>query len=89
MDLFARLFAHYGLKDHSTLESVAHTQLPILFIHGTGDRFVPCEMTRKAYNACVSEKHMVLVDGAGHGESFLVDQAACKTALESFFLQHS
>ena len=89
VDLFARLFAHYGLKDHSTLESVAHTQLPILFIHGTGDRFVSCEMTCQAYNACVSEKHMVLVDGAGHGESFLVDQASCQTALESFFLQHS
>lgn len=88
VDFFARLFAHYGLKEHSTLESVAHTQLPILFIHGTSDRFVPCEMTREAYDACASEKHLLLVEGAGHGASFMVDQAACQAALESFLLEH-
>lgn len=84
IDLFARLCAHYSLRGHSTLEAVARTSLPILLIHGTADRFVPCEMSKRAYDACVSEKQLLLVDGAGHGASFLVNRAACQEAIEAF-----
>ena len=48
-DVFTRLFAGFSLKGASTLDAVAKTKLPILFIHGTGDTFVPCSMTQAAY----------------------------------------
>ena len=88
VNLFSKLCAKYSLRDHSTLESVSHTTLPILFIHGTADRFVPCDMTCQAYAVCASEKHLVLVEGAGHGASFLVNPNACRQALEAFLDAH-
>ena len=88
IDLFSRLFARCGLRDCSTVQAVARTVLPVLLIHGTGDRFVPCSMSRRAYDACAGERHLVLVEGAGHGASFLVDRRACTRALEQFLFSH-
>ena len=44
LGLYARVFAGFGLKEASTLEAVKKTSYPILFIHGSGDTFVPCRM---------------------------------------------
>lgn len=85
MDFFARRLARFGLRDCATVDAVARTRLPILLIHGAADRFVPCEMSRRAYAACASPKRLVVVEGAGHGASFLVDRDACVRALEAFF----
>ena len=48
--------------DASALEAVKRTSLPILFIHGTEDVFVPPEMSRELYYEIVFsflEKHEV------------------------------
>ena len=86
---FTRLFAGYGLKDASTLDAVRESRYPILFIHGTGDSFVPCEMTQRAYDACTSQKELVLVPGAEHGKSYLVDQNRVQSALRAFLQAHT
>ena len=44
-------------------------------------------MTQRSYDACVSDKTLLYVDGAGHGESFLIDRPACEQALREFFLK--
>lgn len=86
--LFTRLFAGYGLRETSTCDAVRESRYPILFIHGTADTFVPCEMTKRAFEACRSEKTLVLVDGAEHGKSYLVDKPRVQQALQSFFAAH-
>ena len=88
VEFWSRILAHVSLSGASTLDAVAATKLPILFLHGRADRFVPCEMTLRAYETCCSEKHLVVVEGAGHGASFLVDHDACTRALESFLEAH-
>lgn len=60
------------------------SRYPILFIHGTGDTFVPCEMTKEAYAACTSEKELVLVDGAEHGKSYLVEKGRVEERFAAF-----
>jgi len=42
-----------------------------LMIHGSADDFVPCSMSHEGYEACTSSKELFLVEGAGHGVSFL------------------
>lgn len=69
----------------STINAVANTKTPILFIHGEADSFVPVEMTRKNYEACASEKEILIVPEADHGLSFFVDAQAYKKAVCSFF----
>ncbi|MBR4093202.1 MAG: alpha/beta hydrolase [Oscillospiraceae bacterium] len=62
--------AGYGFKDYSTLDAVVKTDIPILFIHGKNDDFVPVYMTEKNFNACNSEKELLYVENAGHGASY-------------------
>lgn len=84
---FVRLTAGFDLKTTSTVEAVAHTDLPILLIHGLADDFVPHEMSLRTYRACRSESRLVSVEGAGHGLSYIVDEAACQEACATFLHQ--
>ena len=68
----------------STLDSLKKTSLPVLFIHGEADNFVPCEMSRRGAEACASEHTIVTVPGASHGRSYLVDREKCDKALDNF-----
>lgn len=73
----------------STLDAVSQTKLPILFLHGTADTFVPCSMSQAAYDACTSEKQLILVDGAKHGYSYLVDRPRVQAALADFLEKYT
>ena len=48
------------------------------------DGFVPCEMTQKSYEACNEPKKLLLVDGADHGVSFVVDRETYTNMIEQF-----
>ena len=87
--LFTKLYAGFGLHDASTIDAVRESRYPILFIHGTGDTFVPCEMTKEAYAACTSEKELILVDSAEHGKSYLVEKGRVEEALCRFLAAYT
>ena len=70
-DLFARIFAGFPLDGKNSVRTLAKNRLPFFFIHGLADDFVPCDMTRRSFEACAGEKHLLLVEGAGHGVSFI------------------
>ena len=72
-DIFAQLLAGFGLKDKDSRITLAKNKLPILLVHGTKDDFVPCYMTEESYAFCTGPKQLLLVEGAEHGVSFLVD----------------
>lgn len=85
IDLQARLFAGFHLKEYSTLTALRESRLPTLLIHGEGDAFVPCEMSRQAYEACAAaDKTLLTVPHAGHGQSYLVEPERCRAALCDF-----
>jgi len=60
----------------------------ILFLHGTGDTFVPCDMTKRAFDACTAPKQLVLVPDAGHGCSYLVDRPRVQSELQAFLSKY-
>jgi fermentation-respiration switch protein FrsA (DUF1100 family) len=84
-DLLCRLLAGYGFNDYSTLTAMKTCRLPVLFIHGEADDFVPPEMTRQNYDACRSEKRLLTVPGAGHCRGYLEDTAGYQRMLSGFF----
>lgn len=88
MNLYSKFFAHFGIKDCSTVEAVKNSKTPTLFIHGKADTFVPCDMTIKNYNACAAEKKLLLVEGAGHAMSYLLDTQRCQRELKEFIYGH-
>ena len=70
---------------YSTTEALANCKVPVLFIHGTDDNFVPVEMTYKNYKACASDKRLFIVPGAEHGMSYLVDKQGYENTVKEFW----
>lgn len=83
--LGALLFGHFNVDSASPIESVKHAKVPIIFIHGESDTFVPCYMSEKLYNACSSKKHLTIIKDAEHGISYLFDPELYVQELEYFF----
>lgn len=79
-----RIKAGYGFKDYSTLEAVRSTRVPMLFIHGKEDDFVPVWMSERNYEACRSPKDILLVDNAAHGASYYENGAVYEQKIEEF-----
>ena len=83
-DLCARVFAGFSLKEKDTRKTLQGGKYPIILAHGLSDDFVPCEMSREAYDACTSPKELLLVEGAGHGYSFLKDRERYTQTVTAF-----
>ncbi len=79
------LVADFPFKECSAIEQVKKATVPMLFIHGTADVFVPHWMSIAVYNACNSkEKDLLLIGGAGHGMSYLTDTKTCEERIDTF-----
>lgn len=87
-DLFARIFAGFGLNEKDTRVVLKNAKLPVLMIHGLDDDFVPCYMTQEGYDVCTGDKELLMVENAGHGTSFLVDKEAYTMQVISFLEKH-
>lgn len=83
-DKFSRRFAGFGFQDVSTLTEVPKITIPVLFVHGEKDTFVPTENTQQNYNVCLSPKRMVIVPEAAHGTSYLVEREKCTQEILRF-----
>ena len=72
-------------RDYSTLDAMAECEVPVLFVHGTDDSFVPISMTYENYKACAAPKRLLVVPGAEHATSWLTDRPAYGKALVEFW----
>ncbi len=72
-------------KDTNALEAVKKAKIPMLFVHGGNDKFVPTYMGCTLHYECASEfKDILIVDGADHAQSFMVDPKAYQEKIEKF-----
>lgn len=76
--LSAKLYGHFDLEAADAAEAVCHAKVPVLLIHGEDDRFVPCSMSKKIYDAAKSSNSNadIIIETfpeAGHGISFMTD----------------
>lgn len=70
----ANIRARYNFREASSIEQVKNSRKPMLFIHGSNDKFVPTDMVYQVYDNTNSQKELVIVDGAGHAESRFADE---------------
>ena len=83
--LAARLFGRFDLEETSALRGVKNCKIPIIFIHGEDDNFVPCDMTKNLYSVSTApKKRLYTVPGAGHGLAFPCDRENYYRALKEF-----
>lgn len=83
-DLLNRKLAGYGMDECNAKYEVRKAEVPILFIHGEADTFVPCSMCDEIYDNCRSPKYKLTVKGAAHAESYYKDMKAYEKALDQF-----
>lgn len=68
-EIIANVRANYNIKEASALEQVKKATIPILFIHGDADDFVPEYMCEELYEATNCKKDKLIINDAGHTES--------------------
>ena len=83
-DLLNRKLAGYGMDECNAKYEVQKAEVPILFIHGSADTFVPCSMCYEIYDNCHSPKRKLIVEGAAHAESYYKDMATYERVLGEF-----
>lgn len=83
-NIICRIRAGVWFKEADTLRALQKNEIPVLFIHGDIDDFVPTEMTEQNYEACKGKKELVLVEGAGHALSYYTDQEGVKQKIMEF-----
>lgn len=75
----------FGTKDYSCTDAMSICKVPVMFVHGTDDHFVPIEMTYENYKACAAPKRLLVVPGAEHGMSYLVDKKRYEEMSKKFW----
>ena len=87
--LVTQIRAGFGFKEASAVEQLKKASLPILFIHGEDDTFVPYAMLDVVYEACASpEKERLSIPGAGHGGASGTDPELYWSTVEAFLARH-
>lgn len=70
-DFFCTLLSGMSFSTVSPIRDVRILQLPVLFIHGKEDRYIPPEMSQRLFNAKVlGIRQIYLVPDARHADSF-------------------
>lgn len=84
-NLVCNVRAGYGFHKASSVEQLKHATVPMLFIHGDQDTFVPYDMFDQNYDACASKvKQKLTIHGATHAKSAQVDPELYWNTVDNF-----
>lgn len=74
----------WGFKEASSLRQVAKCHLPMFFIHGDADTYVPTWMAYALYEAKPEPKELWIVPGAKHAVSYRENRAEYTEKVSAF-----
>ena len=87
-NMITKLKAGYSFKEASAINAVKKSTVPILYIHGDMDKFVPYSMMDELYNATKSPKKKLTIEGAEHGNSHLIAPYIYWLTINDFLQQY-
>ena len=73
---------------HQRFDSIAKVRslvVPVLYIHGTADDFVPAAMSQRLYAATSNKKQIVLIPNGGHNNNASTNEPLYLNSIRSFF----
>jgi len=68
-----------------SLAKITRVPMPVLIVHGEGDRFVPVRFSEALYAAAPSPKRLLIVPNGSHNNSLSVGNSEYHKALVDFF----
>lgn len=72
-------------KDTDALSAVGRAKIPMLFVHGDKDKFVPTYMAGELFDNCSAPyKDKLIIKGADHAESYRVDKDSYEKKIKEF-----
>lgn len=80
--------AGFRVSDASPIDGLQTCRVPMLFIHGESDTFVPFDMMADLVNAHPGPKASMSVPGAGHVNSLLTDTPRYQKTVQDFINQY-
>ena len=87
VNLFNRLENKNDFK-YGPIDMVQKSSIPTLFIHGRDDAFTPYLMSEQLYQACASEKQLLLIEKGQHARGHLVDPELYYSTIFTFIDNH-
>ena len=87
-ELINLITAGYGFRDGDSVRSMQRSKLPLLYICGDSDLYVPADMAMRIFDACAAEKELLLVPGAGHAASYMLEKKKYQNAVRGFIAKH-
>lgn len=85
VNLLSIILAGYSFKSASPVKSIKRAKVPVQFFHGEKDDYVPTYMINKLYDACPTEKNMLIVPDATHAKSYQTHPKMYEERLNTFF----
>lgn len=76
--------AGYGMRQAAPIDHLPQCRVPMLFIHGQEDAFVPFWMGQALYDAHPGPKEKLFVEGAAHAEALAVAPQDYQTAVNQW-----
>lgn len=86
---FAKKIAKVNFKESSPIDCLQKSTLPVLFIHGNKDQFVPTYMGDACYRACSSPKKLLIIDDAPHIQSYFINPEKYEEAFDDFVNEYA
>ncbi len=84
VDIFNYFKNGYRFNDKTPLKAVSNTNIPMLFIHGDKDDYVPFYMVHKLFDSHCGEKDIYIVKNAEHANAFDVAGVDYKNKIMKF-----
>lgn len=84
--LGAKIFGRFNLTEFSPKEALKKTTIPVFFIHGDKDDFVPLYMSEINFESCSSKKKkLVITTNAWHALCYMVNEQEYEKEVIEFF----
>lgn len=80
-----RIACNYDMRSVNPIESVRKTDVPICFIHGAADVYVPCVHSKMMFEAVRNpDSELHIIPGAGHARCIAIDRPGYERIVKEF-----
>ena len=81
------IYGGFDISSRKPVDNMKICKIPVFFIHGDDDRFVPYEMGVENFDACTAKKFFFTGKGAGHVLSYLIDREGYRKVHDEFMAE--
>ena len=80
----SKCFFGFSYTGTRPIDELKNNEIPICFIHGEADTFIPCEQSKMMYEATKGYRELHLFPGAEHALSINTDEARYEQVVREF-----